>query len=455
MTAARRATRPATKLADGENLAPTAAPLIPLRTPREGVPEVIDSHIDLDAYADALADGSGPVAVDAERASSYRYGQSAYLVQVRRAGAGTALIDPQALDGDLGVLDDALAGVEWVLHAADQDLPCLREVGMEPDALFDTELAARLLGRPRVGLGPLVADLLGYDLAKEHSVADWSRRPLPQDWLAYAALDVELLTDLRGLLAGELREEGKAEWARQEFEHVRTAPPKPAPTDPWRKLPHLSSRVKTPRGLAVARAMWEARDELAQRLDRTPTHVLPSASIVAAAEHLPKTQQELAALPEFRGRGATSRLPYWFGAVAEGLAVPKDKLPPRRPERNDPGAEPRAHRTWRQIKPIAAARLEGVHGVVRPMAAKLRVPQENLLQPAAQRTLAWQGAGEGVVDLDDVTHSLRNLHARPWQIDLVAEGLTQALNAVEDGSVPIPEEVPSPRRAPSRSARRA
>ena len=432
---------------------PEPPDLAPLRAPRDGVPPLIDSPRALAEYAEALAAGSGPVAVDAERASSYRYGQRVYLVQLRREGAGTGLIDPIALGGDLSLIDEALRGVEWVLHAADQDLPSLREAGMTPDALFDTELAARLLGRSRVGLAAVVADDLGLELAKEHSASDWSERPLPHDWLVYAALDVELLIPLRALLGEQLAEAGKAAWAAQEFEHVRTAPPKPAPAEPWRKLPRLSSEVRTPRGLAVARSLWAARDDLAKRRDRSPTRVLPSASIVAAARALPRTAGELAALPEFSGRGTRPHVPYWFDAVARGLDLPEVELPSRRAPR-EPGAVPQP-RAWWTLKPIASERLDAVHAVVRPMAERLQMPQENLLQPAAQKALAWQAAGQGPTQESAVADQLREFGARPWQVELLAEPLAGALSAVElNPGAGEPAGADRDRRPPRRSRRR-
>ena len=432
MTSARRATRPAATpdpapAARGHRggspartaqaaVAPAASrpeppDLWPLRAPAEGVPELVATRAALAAAAEALAAGTGPVAVDAERASSFRYGQRAYLVQLRRAGAGTILIDPIAVDGDLSVVGEALRGVEWVLHAADQDL-----------------------GRARVGLSAVVADELGWELAKEHSAADWSVRPLPHDWLVYAALDVELLVQLRDQLAVALREAGKAHWALQEFEHVRTAAPKPAPTDPWRRLPHLST-VTTPRGLAVARELWQARDDLARRRDRSPTRVLPSASIVAAAKKVPRTAAQLGALPEFSGKGTRAHVPYWFDAVARALALPDADLPPRRAPR-EPGSLPQP-RAWRDLRPEANERLDAVRAVVRPVAERLHLPQENLLQPAAQKGLAWTGLGEGRASADAtpqlVAERLAGLGARPWQIDLVAKPLAEALAATAAG----------------------
>ncbi|MBX9245763.1 HRDC domain-containing protein, partial [Actinotalea ferrariae] len=305
-----------------------APEVTPLREPADGVPDVVESEDALAAAAAALAGGHGPVAVDAERASGYRYGQRTYLVQVRREGAGTFLVDPIALP-DLATLSDALRGVEWVLHAASQDLPGLAEQNMRPDAVFDTELAARLLGMPRVGLAAVVAEVLGLGLAKEHSAVDWSTRPLPRDWLLYAALDVEVLTDLRRELGARLEEAGKAEWARQEFEAVRNAAP-PAPrVDPWRRTSGLQA-VRDPRRLAVVRALWQAREADARRRDVSPGRVLPDAAIVAAATALPRTLADLVALRPFAGKGTRRRAAQWFAAVEEALALPDSALPSMR-----------------------------------------------------------------------------------------------------------------------------
>ena len=186
-----------------ETAAPDAPPRL-IATPAGGVPRLTDTRAGLEACAAALAAGTGPVAVDAERASGIRYGQRAMLVQLKREGAGIWLVDPEALDG-LAPLQEALAGVEWILHAASQDLPCLAEQGLRPDRLFDTELAARVVGLPRVGLAAVLEELLGVTLAKEHSAADWSVRPLPEAMLTYAALDVELLVPLREALIARLK----------------------------------------------------------------------------------------------------------------------------------------------------------------------------------------------------------------------------------------------------------
>ena len=282
----------------------------PLLAPREGVPPVVDSAPALRAAAAALAAGTGPVAIDAERASGYRYGQRAYLVQLRRTGSGTHLVDPIAVP-DLGELAAALEGTEWILHAASQDLPCLREIGLAPGSLFDTELAGRLLGHARVGLSGLLQEVLGFSLAKEHSAADWSTRPLPEPWLRYAALDVELLVELRDALEAELREAGKLEWARQEFDAARDAPPATPRVDPWRRTSGMH-RIRRPRQLAVVRSLWYRRDEIARRRDVSPGRVLPDSAIVAAATAaVGPAPEPLSTLPAFHGRGARRHLVDW------------------------------------------------------------------------------------------------------------------------------------------------
>ena len=265
---------------DGE---PADAGPVPLLVPAGPVAGPITDPGELAEWAARLGSGSAdPVALDAERASGFRYGSRAYLVQLRRTDVGTALLDPIAL-GDLSVLDEPLSRSEWVLHAANQDLPCLAEVGIRPRRLFDTELAGRLAGLPRVGLGPLVEQILGLQLRKGHGAADWSTRPLPHDWLVYAALDVEVLIELRDKMEALLRRQGKWEWARQEFEAIVLTPPAVPRTDPWRRTSGMH-RITDRRALAVVRELWESRDRIARRRDVAPHRILPDSAIIAAGD---------------------------------------------------------------------------------------------------------------------------------------------------------------------------
>lgn len=392
---------------------------VPLLEPREGIPPVIDSAQGLHRAVERLAAGEGPVAVDAERASGYRYGQRAYLVQLRRRGSGTVLIDPVPC-ADLSALDAALIDAEMVLHAANQDLPCLAELGVAPHRLFDTELAGRLLGYPRVGLGTMVETVLGFALEKGHSAADWSTRPLPADWLRYAALDVELLVELRDALREELAAAGKLSWAEEEFAAVLAAPPKEPRQDPWRRTSGIH-RLRSRRGLAVVREMWKVRDRIARDRDLSPGRVLPDSAIVEAALELPRTADDLAALASFRGRATRRHVPAWFRAVQRGRTLPDSALP----EHSVPGEGPPPAHRWAERDPAAAERLSALRTAVAALADEHGMPTENLLQPDAVRRLAWDPPT--VVSPESVGVVLTALGARAWQVELTGRPIARAL----------------------------
>ncbi|WBB70242.1 ribonuclease D [Micromonospora sp. WMMD812] len=393
---------------------------VPLTAPREGTPQPVATPEELAEVVARFAAGSGPVALDAERASGYRYSQRAYLVQLRRAGAGTALIDPLPL-ADLTALDEAIGEAEWVLHAASQDLPCLAEVGLRPRRLFDTELAARLAGFERVGLAALTEQLLGFTLEKHHSAADWSTRPLPESWLTYAALDVELLTDLRDALDEELTRQGKSEWAAEEFAAlVRTgARPPRVRAEPWRRTSGIH-RVRGARAQARVRSMWYARDQIAARRDAAPGRVLPDSAIIAAAELDPKDEKTLLTLPGFGGRSVRRLARTWLAALDDARQLPDDALPVA-PVVEGP---PPPHR-WAERDPVAAARLTRCREVVLGIAGKHRLPAENLIAPDSVRRLAWVPPEE--VTEETVTETLRGFGAREWQIALLTADLATAL----------------------------
>lgn len=392
---------------------------VPLLDPREGIPPVTADAEALDAVIRAFTAGSGPVAIDAERASGYRYGQRAYLVQLRREGAGTALVDPVACP-DLSGLAAAIGDAEWVLHAATQDLPCLAEIGMHPGALFDTELAGRLAGFPRVGLGAMVENVLGYALEKGHSAVDWSTRPLPEPWLRYAALDVELLVDLRDALVEELTAQGKLRWAEEEFAAIAAAPPPEPRKDPWRRTSGMH-KVRRRRQLGTVRELWTARDHIAQRRDISPGKVLADTAIVEAALAMPTSTRALAALPGFGHRMGRRQLEQWLAAVERARALPESGLPqPALPLNGPP--PPRA---WADKDPAAAARLSAARTSVTARAEELGLPQENLIAPDTVRRICWEPPKEPTAE--SVAAALTHLGARPWQIEQVTPLLTEAV----------------------------
>ena len=390
-------------------------PLVPLHEPADGVPHVVESERELERAASAIAAGGGPVAIDAERASGYRYGQRAYLVQVRRDGAGTWLVDPIACP-DLTPLDRAIGAAEWILHAATQDLACLAEVGLRPRQLFDTELAARILGLPRVGLAAVVEHYLGLSLAKEHSAVDWSTRPLPEPWLRYAALDVEVLDELRNLMGVDLAAQGKAEWARQEFNALLTWMPTER-VDPWRRTSGMNT-LRSRRSVAVVRELWYARDDIARERDTSIGRVLPDAVLVEIATAAPRSTAELP-----RGHRAIARYGrQWVDAVLRALEIPEDDLPPR----TLPSDGPPPPRVWAEKNPVAADRLGATRGALTAFADERVIPVENVCSPDPLRRVVWQPPSDHTEAA--FSRALLDQGVRPWQAEIVAPMLVAAFD---------------------------
>jgi ribonuclease D len=375
-----------------------------------------------------LASGDGPFAVDAERASGFRYSNRAYLLQIRRAGAGTVLIDPVNHGDDpvatLAPVAKVLATDEWVLHAADQDLPCLAEVGMRPTKLYDTELASRLAGYDKVNLATMVQRLLGLQLTKGHGAADWSQRPLPQGWLNYAALDVEVLLDLRHAIAEVLEEQHKSDWAAQEFEHLRMYEAMPTRRDRWRRTSGIH-KIRDPRALAAVRELWTTRDHIAQRRDIAPGRILPDAAIVAAATVDPDTVAKLTALPVFGGSRQRRMANVWLDALARARTTDDPPLSA------EPSTGPPPASRWARRNPEAAARLEAARSGIAELSQRISVPTENIVTPEIVRRLCWdwqplQPPEETAPAIDDF---LREARVRQWQRELTVPVLTEALRA--------------------------
>ena len=406
-------------------------PVSPRLELREPLTPVIETQDALDDVCAAIEAGTGPVALDAERASGYRYSQRAYLVQVRRQGSGSALIDPIAFD-DLSQLDAAIGDAEWILHAASQDLVCLAEIEMRPKALFDTELAGRLLNLPRVGLAALVESQLDRSLAKEHSAADWSTRPLPGPWLHYAALDVEVLVELRDLLDAQLVEAGKREWAAQEFEALLSFAGPPTRKEPWRRTSGIH-KARGRRALAVVRALWEARDAIAADRDITPGRILPDSSILEIAQALPADLQTLKGMRAMRNRGPRRFLSQWHDAIEHAMGLDERDLPTIGQRFNGPPPP----RSWADKNPEAAARLAACREVVARIAETHNLPTENLIAPGFVRALAWEPPVAHTPE--SVADTLAAVGARQWQIDLVAAELASVLASVLDAVPAVPD----------------
>ena len=403
-----------------------------LTEPREGVPPVVNSPEGLSRTCQALSNGHGPVAIDTERAHGFRYSPRACLIQLRREGSGTHLVDPLAFSGntDLKPLAEALAGTQWILHAAIQDMPCLAMSDLRPDDLFDTELAGRLLNLPRVGLGPMIEHYCGVTLLKEHSASDWSRRPLPQDCLVYAALDVELLTDLRDKTLNDLCAARKEQWARQEFAHLvevaANLPSKEPGVDPkrWRKISHMGD-IRSRAGLQLAHDLWLARENLAHDLDIAPGRLLRDEALVTAARHCDRTVnvdvEAVLAIKGFHRGQAKKYRPIWVEAINHAWGVPPKKYPPFR-ELFSTIPSPRS---WERHHPEEATRWAAVKPAVNNVAADRDVPPENLCAPAWLKQFAWQPPED--YSVEGIDAFLADLGARPWQREILAGPLSKVM----------------------------
>ena len=416
----------------------------PLLQPAAGTPQVIDTEA---AFKEALADlsqGSGPFAVDAERASGFRYSARAYLIQIKRKDGGLHLIDPipfgpgHQLFADLNAL---LNTDEVILHASTQDLPCLRELGINPINLFDTELAGRIAGLPRVGLGPLLESLMGVLLAKEHSAADWSARPLPQEWLTYAALDVELLVELRDRMYSILEDAKKLPWALEEFASILKAPPAPPRVDPWRRTSGMH-KIKRRDQLAVIKSLWMARDEVAALQDIAPGKLLNDSAIVELAIAVPTNKKEFE--KTLRPLGLRARwmenLQLWLDSIATAVSMPEEQWPAMRT--NADTLPP--IKLWRDKFPEKFAPLSHARAAIELIAQENLIPVENLITPEHVRRICWKPpvGATTTLSISEVEKGLAELGARQWQIDLVAPALAAALLEREPLPVEVAENTP-------------
>jgi ribonuclease D len=417
---------------------------VPLLAPAGGTPEPIDTDSALESAIEELRLGSGAFAVDAERASGFRYSARAYLIQIKRNGGGLHLIDPIPFGINhptILELNDLLNTDEVILHASTQDLPCLREIGINPIKLFDTELAGRIAGLPRVGLGPLLESLMGVSLAKEHSAADWSVRPLPATWLTYAALDVELLVELRDRMYQMLLESKKLPWALEEFASILAAPP-PAPrVDPWRRTSGMH-KIKRRDQLAIIRSLWIARDKIASQSDIAQGKLLNDNAIVELAMAAPATKKEFE--KALRPLGLRARwlenLPLWLESIASAVAQPEQEWPQMRT--NADTLPP--IKLWRDKFPEKYAPLSHARVRLEKISEENSIPIENLITPELVRRICWSPPAGSTENLkvEAVQTQLLSLGARSWQVKLVGQAISEALLEKEAVPAPVEEEAP-------------
>ena len=405
-----------------------------LLVPRNGLPKLIEDEASFAQAISNLAAGTGPLAIDAERASGYRYSQRAYLIQIFRDGGGLHLIDPIPLKNSKlwDTFNENFSSQEWVIHASTQDLPCLIGVGLKPKKLFDTELGARIAGCERVGLGPLAESLLQLQLAKEHSAVDWSIRPLKSEWLNYAALDVDILLEIRDAIEGMLIEQNKFDWAKQDFaailknynNYVFSDEPK---ADRWRRTSGMH-KVRDRLTLTIVRDLWISRNELASELDIAPGRVLADEAIITLAITCPKDLEAVAKTIGWRTKLEAPPFNRWLKTINQALDTPLDD----QPEYKVASQSLPPIRVWKEKNPIGYARLTHARALLLEISNELKIPQENLVTPELVRKLCWQDPPINTEQHPEyVEKSLAQMGARSWQIEQIKNKLAFALRQKE------------------------
>ena len=414
-----------------------------LIAPRHGVPEVISSESAFEKLIAQLLNGSGPLAIDAERASGYRYSQRAYLIQIYRENGGLHLIDPIPLKNSKlwQKFNHQFSSYEWVIHASTQDLPCLIDVGLKPELLFDTELGARIAGCDRVGLGPLAESLLELQLAKEHSAVDWSIRPLRPEWITYAALDVDILLDIRNAVEQLLTEQNKLKWAKQDFasilkgyqNYVFTDAAKP---DRWRRTSGMH-KVRDRLTMAIVRDLWLSRDELSREIDLAPGRVLGDDAIIELATKRPDNLEAVAKLIGRRTRLEAPPFNRWLSVLTLALKTPLDS----QPELRVASQSLPPIKIWKDRNPLGYARLTHARAALIELSTQIQIPTENLVTPELVRKICWQQPPASSSEYENfVIEQLTSMGARPWQIELVTPAISASLPQTEPLIIPEPAE---------------
>jgi ribonuclease D len=384
--------------------------------------ELIETRSDLDALAHDLL-GEKVIAVDTEADSFYHYFDKTCLVQI-----GTRrqiyLIDPLALGGpaELSPLAPVFASpnIRKVFHAAEYDIFVLkRDCSFEFANLFDTMISAQLLGYPSVGLSRIAARHFDVNLPKDEQRSDWSRRPLTQQQMSYAAADVLYLLPLAELLWRELKEAKRHHWAVEEFEALCRRRWPEREFDELGYLRIKGARKLDPKALSVLRKLYLVRDRRAREMDRPPFKVLGNRTLVEIAERRPKKLSELAEI-----KGITDLLLRRLGrdvlaAVRDGRVDehgPIPKLPPSGRRRMDRHADRRliALKRWRSGRAQQLALDPGV-----------------LCPNSALEAIAWR-APNAPADLEGLPE-LKGWFVREFAAEVVAVALEAANTAPREG----------------------
>lgn len=349
------------------------------------------------------------VAIDTEADSLHSYFDKVCLVQISATGEDT-IVDPLArvdFQQMRTILEDPAK--RKVLHGADYDLRILdRDFGLRIVNLFDTMVAAQLLGLESFGLAALLKRYFGVDLDKKHQRADWSMRPLTEDMLRYAATDTHYLIELSEKLQKELEEKDRWSWAQEEFarlEEIRWREPEPV-VEGFRKLKKIGRLSR--RSLAILDRLWNWRDAQARAADKPPFRILQNETMIAISELMPSSASELASIrgftPWHQRRSARAIL----AIVDEVRSLTEDQLP-----------EPVEAKAWNRDRDLERA-VETLRSIRDEVARDLHI-ETSVLAPRHVLTAAAQLRPRSPEELEAVPAMRR------WQRELLGERFVAAL----------------------------
>jgi len=377
------------------------------RTVKSHTPEYLDSVEDVDRFLHAIG-STQVVALDTEGASFHRFVDRIYLLQLSTR-QHTAVVDPLPIGVPVRLgtlLQDPT--IEVVFHDADYDLRLLhQDYGWHPRNIFDTRIAAQLLGLRQFGLAALLERYFDLKLEKKHQRADWSMRPLTRDMLEYAAQDTMHLLPLRDHLREALERAGRLSWAEEEFARLEGTRWEPDDENlAWMRM--KGARDLSRRELALLRELVHWRDDVARVLDRASFRVMGNEAMFEIARRAPRSKSALAEIKGVPRGILESRGTEVLAAISRGLTVPEDELPrfPRAPRWDrDPDFDARAAAV-KAVRDAAAQRLELDPGVLCPRDRLEAIARRN------PRTL------DELAEVPDL---------RTWQIDEMGKDFLRAL----------------------------
>lgn len=414
-----------------------------MSVPAAGTPVLLDSPEHIAAAGRALAAGTGPIAIDTERASAFRYDDRAFVIQLRRRGTETFLIDPEAEPSATRRLSQVVNQSEWVLHAAHTDLPCLLALGWTPPAIHDTQVAAQILGKKRIGLSAMLEDYFDIVVPKDKGNADWSRRPLSPAMLNYAALDVEWLVELSETALNDVADAGRIDWYTQECAHI-LATATPLAYNDWTGLKGLNS-VRRTSARKLAHDLWEKRDQIARQRDISPESILRSRDLISIAGGA--EDNRAAALRELKMslRRSRAHLPsrthkHFIEAFSDALSSAPSDLEMeqyRAPQYCGPRIPD--HKLWPEEFPRAAAYADAILNTALDLADALEIRLDTIATRKNLRKAAWacwlfEDSGEYPNAADPIAcweellgDSWAGLGLRPWQVELLLDAAVPAV----------------------------